>query len=185
MFSKKRRDDANGLKHRKRSTNKASMSALIKKRWLNNLTIEDIMKEDPSLKGLRLYEDSRKKCKNRMRTPKRSFSSEDYKDEKSTQLNILRHKVRKINSIKKMLLQTVKRDPDTIRSNIIRNKNEFFTSSMSKYFSQSQNKKSQYKAGPSSIYVRNVRLNLLKYHIQNEIPKTEVANPSMLAIVIE
>jgi signal transduction histidine kinase len=169
----------NNSKGRKKSGNNVSVSALVKKRWLNNLITDDDA-ENLSLKGLRLYGDSRRECKDRMRTPKRSFSAEDHKDKKSTHVNILKQKVAKLNSIREMLHQTVKRDPDTIRSNIIRNKNEFFISKISKYFSQSQTKNSKYKYEQNakvSNHIRNVRLNLLKYHIQNEVPKSDIVYP--------
>ena len=176
-----KRGQPNNERVYKKNGNKMAVSVLVRKRWLNNLIIDDGV-ENLSLKGLRLYGDFRRKCKDRMRTPKRSFSVEDCKDKKNTHVNILRQKVAKLNSIKEMLKQTIKRDPNTIRSNIIKSKNDFFSTKTSRYSPKSQVNKPQFKSGQNpkvSDHARNVRLNLLRYHIQNEIPKADVVCSSI------
>jgi len=113
-------------------------------------------------------------------TPKRSFSFDDlFKNRNSrSKYDVAKLKLRisKMNEFRRFLLQTVKRDSDTIRSNIIRSKGELFAplSYAWKRSSLPLYKKSPLLHPATPARVKNIREGLLNFHKDNEQTKKEL-----------
>ena len=114
------------------------------------------------------------------RTPKRSFSNGDlleYKnDKKHKDVKQLKQRIARLKEFRALIRETVRKDVYTIRSNVIRSKNELFVpsainSSTRRRRHYKQNASYEFKLVAAPSRIRSVRNELLNFHIDHELSR--------------
>lgn len=104
-------------------------------------------------------------------TPKRSFSSEDVNGNKQKDTKELKTEIAKIKQLRALLRQTIRKDPRTLRNNVIKCKSQMF-SVIDKGFPMKKEKSNIHTEIAITTKVKNIQHELLNFHLDHDISKS-------------